>query len=71
MMPSPLQKISTRFVLERPASAWFDIFLTPDFYVLLRALTGNRPLKQHGAAVQHESFVDAAHPVGGGTGNRR
>ncbi len=27
----------------------FGIFLTPVFYVLLRALTGNRPLKHHGA----------------------
>jgi len=26
----------------------FGIFLTPVFYVLLRALSGNRPLKQHG-----------------------
>jgi len=26
----------------------FGIFLTPVFYVLLRALTGNRPLKRHG-----------------------
>ena len=26
----------------------FGIFLTPVFYVLLRQLTGNRPLKQHG-----------------------
>jgi multidrug efflux pump len=26
----------------------FGIFLTPVFYVLLRGLTGNRPLKQHG-----------------------
>jgi multidrug efflux pump len=26
----------------------FGIFLTPVFYTLLRALTGNRPLKQHG-----------------------
>jgi len=26
----------------------FGIFLTPVFYVLLRALAGNRPLKQHG-----------------------
>jgi multidrug efflux pump len=38
----------------------FGIFLTPVFYVLLRALTGNRPLKQHGG---HEAFVDAGHPV--------
>ncbi|HEX4927438.1 MAG TPA: multidrug efflux RND transporter permease subunit [Burkholderiales bacterium] len=28
----------------------FGIFLTPVFYVLLRALTGNRPLKRHGEA---------------------
>jgi multidrug efflux pump len=26
----------------------FGLFLTPVFYVLLRAMTGNRPLKQHG-----------------------
>ncbi|WP_026096427.1 efflux RND transporter permease subunit, partial [Ideonella sp. B508-1] len=26
----------------------FGIFLTPVFYVLLRRLAGNRPLKQHG-----------------------
>jgi multidrug efflux pump len=29
----------------------FGLFLTPVFYVLLRALTGNRPLKQHGSVV--------------------
>jgi multidrug efflux pump len=28
----------------------FGIVLTPVFYVLLRALSGNRPLKQHGHA---------------------
>ena len=28
----------------------FGIFLTPVFYMLLRAVTGNRPLKQHGEA---------------------
>ena len=40
----------------------FGIFLTPVFYVLLRGLTGNRPLKQHGqegGAKDH----DAAHPA--------
>ena len=37
----------------------FGLFLTPVFYVLLRALTGNRPLRQHGGAtVQH-----LAHPA--------
>jgi len=35
----------------------FGIFLTPVFYVLLRALTGNRPLKHHGEIPQHaEAF---------------
>ena len=29
----------------------FGLFLTPVFYVLLRRLTGNRPLKQHGEQV--------------------
>jgi multidrug efflux pump len=33
----------------------FGIFLTPVFYVLLRGLTGNRPLKQHG----HIAALDA------------
>ena len=28
----------------------FGLFLTPVFYVVLRRMTGNRPLKQHGAA---------------------
>jgi multidrug efflux pump len=28
---------------------FFGIFLTPLFYVMLRALTGNRPLKHTGA----------------------
>lgn len=39
----------------------FGIFLTPAFYVLLRGLTGNRPLKRHGqeGAKDH----DTAHPV--------
>jgi multidrug efflux pump len=35
----------------------FGIFLTPVFYVLLRRMTGNRPLKQHG------EVPDAAHVV--------
>ena len=33
-----------------PSLRAFGIFLTPVFYVLLRALTGNRPLKHHGEA---------------------
>ncbi|PWB63391.1 MAG: multidrug efflux RND transporter permease subunit [Bradyrhizobiaceae bacterium] len=32
----------------------FGLFLTPVFYVLLRAATGNRPLKRHGEAVHIE-----------------
>ncbi|MDM0119190.1 efflux RND transporter permease subunit [Variovorax arabinosiphilus] len=50
----------------------FGLFLTPVFYVLLRRLTGNRPLKQHGD-VPHdvEAFAPAgdlsvAHGAGGG-----
>jgi multidrug efflux pump len=39
----------------------FGIFLTPVFYVLLRALSGNRPLKRHGE-VPHEAFGGAAAP---------
>jgi multidrug efflux pump len=34
----------------------FGIFLTPVFYVLVRAATGNRPLRHHG---------EIPHPVGG------
>ena len=40
----------------------FGIFLTPVFYVLLRALTGNRPLKHHGecaCACKRRGFVEA------------
>ena len=32
----------------------FGLFLTPVFYVLMRRLTGNRPLKQHGDVPQHD-----------------
>jgi multidrug efflux pump len=53
----------------------FGLFLTPVFYVTLRRLTGNRPLKLHGE-VPHldDSFVSADHPAapphaaGGGGG---
>ncbi len=39
----------------------FGIFLTPVFYVLLRGLTGNRPLKQHGEAA-HAAMPGPQHP---------
>ena len=32
----------------------FGLFLTPVFYVVLRRLAGNRPLKQHGASLDAE-----------------
>jgi len=35
----------------------FGLFLTPVFYVLLRALAGNKPLKLHGAEVHLEAFA--------------
>jgi multidrug efflux pump len=39
----------------------FGIFLTPVFYVLLRGLTGNRPLKQHGhEAAEGHAMAHAA-----------
>jgi multidrug efflux pump len=38
----------------------FGIFLTPVFYVLLRLLTGNRPLKQHGEARPNDGALAPA-----------
>jgi multidrug efflux pump len=41
----------------------FGLFLTPVFYVLLRRLTGNRPLKQHGGSapiIHQEQIAQAA-----------
>jgi multidrug efflux pump len=37
----------------------FGLFLTPVFYVLLRRLTGNRALRQHGAATVHPEGAPA------------
>lgn len=41
----------------------FGLFLTPVFYVVLRRMAGNRPLKQHGEVPHKEAFVS-----GGGGG---
>ena len=47
----------------------FGLFLTPVFYVLMRRLAGNRPLKLHGEVPHHEAFASGssgggdAHPV--------
>jgi len=38
----------------------FGLFLTPVFYVLLRALAGNRPLKQHGEIPHIEAFAGSS-----------
>jgi multidrug efflux pump len=38
----------------------FGIFLTPVFYVLLRQLSGNRALKQHGGAPHRRELAEAA-----------
>jgi multidrug efflux pump len=38
----------------------FGLFLTPVFYVLLRGLTGNRPLKQHGEVPHGEAFAGSS-----------
>jgi multidrug efflux pump len=42
----------------------FGLFLTPVFYVLMRRLAGNRPLKLHGEVPHVEAFVSAS-PGGG------
>jgi len=47
----------------------FGLFLTPVFYVLMRRLTGNRPLKLHGEVPHLEAFAGADTPAphhGGG-----
>ncbi|RUR69872.1 multidrug efflux RND transporter permease subunit [Variovorax guangxiensis] len=41
----------------------FGLFLTPVFYVLMRRLAGNRPLKLHGEVPHGEDFVSAGHPA--------
>ena len=46
----------------------FGLFLTPVFYVLMRKLTGNRPLKQHGEIPHVEAFVSADNAVPHGAG---
>jgi len=45
----------------------FGLFLTPVFYVLLRKLTGNRPLKLHGEVPHLEAFAHAPGSSGGGS----
>ncbi|HSI59108.1 MAG TPA: efflux RND transporter permease subunit, partial [Ideonella sp.] len=46
----------------------FGLFLTPVFYVLLRRLTGNRPLKLHGEVPHIEAFAGAHAAPSQGTG---
>jgi multidrug efflux pump len=46
----------------------FGLFLTPVFYVGLRKLAGNRPLKLHGEVPHGEAFV---HGDFGGGANAR
>ena len=46
----------------------FGLFLTPVFYVLLRALAGNRPLKQHGE-VPHDVEAPGVMVLHGGHGH--
>jgi len=43
----------------------FGLFLTPVFYVLLRKLAGNRPLKLHGAEVHLEGFAGGSNSGAG------
>ncbi|MGO4390934.1 efflux RND transporter permease subunit [Variovorax sp. M-6] len=46
----------------------FGLFLTPVFYVAVRQMAGNRPLKLHGEVPHLDAFVSAEHPAGGGAG---
>ncbi|WP_280154115.1 multidrug efflux RND transporter permease subunit [Piscinibacter sp. XHJ-5] len=41
----------------------FGLFLTPVFYVLLRRLAGNRPLKLHGEVPHVEAFAGTGGPL--------
>jgi multidrug efflux pump len=38
----------------------FGIFLTPVFYVLMRRLSGNKPLRQHGVEGSEKHLAEAA-----------
>ncbi len=43
---------------------FFGIFMTPVFYVLVRRLTGNRPLVQHDRQpANSQNKVEEAHPL--------
>ncbi|MBA2723860.1 MAG: efflux RND transporter permease subunit, partial [Methylibium sp.] len=44
----------------------FGLFLTPVFYVLLRRMAGNRPLKLHGEVPHVEAFAGSPAAVGAG-----
>ena len=46
----------------------FGLFLTPVFYVTLRRLAGNRPLKLHGEVPHLEGFA-SSHSAGGAPGH--
>jgi len=49
----------------------FGLFLTPVFYVLLRRLTGNRPLKLHGQEEHSAEAFAGTQGTHGGAGNAR
>jgi len=46
----------------------FGLFLTPVFYVVLRRIAGNRPLKLHGEVPHLEGFA-GNHGAGGAAGH--
>src|SRR5205085_8746937 len=48
----------------------FGLFLTPVFYVALRRLTGNRPLKLHGEVPHLDAPIGGAPSTPGGSGGR-
>ncbi len=44
----------------------FGLFLTPVFYVLLRRMAGNKPLRLHGEVPHGDAFVSGDHPAASG-----
>jgi len=46
----------------------FGLFLTPVFYVLLRQLAGNRPLKLHGEVPHLDAPIGGSPSAPGGSG---
>ena len=56
-LPIKVSSATSNFMIGVTA---FGIFFTPTFYVLLRAMAGNRPLTQHGEATVDQAVKQIA-----------